>query len=116
MYLVNHPRGYFPFKDIEAEVKKSQTKKLNVPSAPKSPIVATSNQVGPDGDQDSDEEGEPGYLPTPPPPGFADPATISEKEVDEVLVLLSLRKSHFGGKQLFQISVSVLWKIKENQE
>lgn len=104
MYLVNHPRGYFPFKDIEAEAKKSQTKKLDVPSAPKSPIVAVSKEVGPGGDEDSDEEGEPGDLPTPPPPGFADPATISEKEVDEVLVLLSLRKSYFGGKQLFQIS------------
>ncbi|OWZ33156.1 arginine-tRNA-protein transferase [Cryptococcus neoformans c45] len=104
MYLVNHPRGYFPFKDIEAEAKKSQTKKLDVPSAPKSPIVAVSKEVGPDGDEDSDEEGEPGDLPTPPPPGFANPATISEKEVDEVLVLLSLRKSYFGGKQLFQIS------------
>lgn len=45
-----------------------------------------------------DEEGELGYLFIFFFLGFVDFVIIFEKEVDEVLVLLSLWKSYFGGK------------------
>ncbi|WVQ76004.1 hypothetical protein IAR50_005640 [Cryptococcus sp. DSM 104548] len=90
-YLVDHPRGYRPFTEIEEDIQDSrgQGPSASTPK-PKDDLVEE--------DENPDEE-DPVNFPSPPPPSFSDPTLFSKQEVDQVLVLLSMK-----SRQLFTIS------------
>ncbi|ODN79676.1 hypothetical protein L202_03607 [Cryptococcus amylolentus CBS 6039] len=94
-YLVDHPRGYRPFIDIRKEAEGVE----DHDASSALPNPKDDHEPGTNKDEDSDEEEDPVDFPSPPPPSFADPAAFSKEELDQVLVLLSMK-----GRQLFTIS------------
>jgi arginine-tRNA-protein transferase len=79
-YLQAHPTGYHPFTNI-AESK-------DIP--PPSKKAKESPEEGDDSDSEFEEEDE--FL-SPPPPGFGDPASYTQNQIDRMLVLMK------GGSQ-----------------
>ncbi|WWD21514.1 hypothetical protein CI109_106000 [Kwoniella shandongensis] len=95
-FLKLHPRGYFPFQEIELEVDKSSKTDISKRQSEERPSD--------DSDEEEDEDERPTKWPSPPPPSFADPKSFSEAEIDQLLVLINQDSLFQKGRTLHKIS------------
>lgn len=94
-FLQSHPKGYFPFIDIEASF-----------SDPADLVTGSLNDGAADMDPEMDDVDSLETFPHPPPPGFADPLALDEGDLESMLVMMKggrLRKS-----RVVPLGVSVL--------
>nr|XP_019047146.1 hypothetical protein I302_03753 [Kwoniella bestiolae CBS 10118]OCF26076.1 hypothetical protein I302_03753 [Kwoniella bestiolae CBS 10118] len=97
-FLVNHPKGYVPFAQITSSDLNTSKGKDEDRSHPEQNEDPPFSDTTSDIESDEDEE-PPSGLPNPPPPGFEDPSSISDDDVEGVLLSLGRNKyTKTGGK------------------
>jgi arginine-tRNA-protein transferase len=102
-YLQNHPTGYHPFASI------SSTSNSLTSAADKSSSVSASTTIEPESDTDDESEDDMKQLnefPSPPPPGFTDPSSFTQDQLEEFLVLMKSRGIMGGKTRVVPLGVS----------
>jgi arginine-tRNA-protein transferase len=97
-YLQAHPTGYHPFAYIPTLDKASDTTADNGTPTGES----TSNKDLEDEDESDEEMEQMDEFPSPAPPGFSDPASFTQQQLDELLVLMKAR----GKSRVIPLGVS----------
>jgi arginine-tRNA-protein transferase len=86
-YLAARRRGYIPFKDIEALSADELAAVVPNNTDMSAPPAQDTEDESDDSDAESDRSEGSVDWPSPPPPSFADPDSVTEDTLDDLLVL-----------------------------